>query len=164
MKVKCTSVKYGKGSTYTNLWFGEIYDVLKNDSWSSQYLIRDTSGRKEWYDKKLFKEVEAKTKCTKKSPSDTLDLTDLEKKIKASQDELKRLQRLQKKAKEKKSDPFAMKNRKGVTREGIQIRNCGVYKGKSFFLLDIYDWTLVKDDEDQWCLIPLKKGMTLKNA
>ena len=41
----------------------------------------------------------------------------------------------------------------------IQIRGSGEFKGLGFFLtgISVANWTIVKDSEDQFVLIPLKK-------
>lgn len=36
----------------------------------------------------------------------------------------------------------------------------GLLANKSFFLPDELDWIIVKDDQNQLCLVPLKKELT----
>lgn len=39
----------------------------------------------------------------------------------------------------------------------LEIRNCGYYRNKGFYLSSKYDWTLIKDSNSELCLIPTKK-------
>lgn len=48
-----------------------------------------------------------------------------------------------------------------VSKEGvgnfISVRLCGDYQGKGFYLNDSFNWEIVKDNENQFVLIPTKK-------
>lgn len=37
------------------------------------------------------------------------------------------------------------------------IRNSSSFENKAFYLSLFYDWIIVQDDEDNLCLVPLKK-------
>ncbi len=40
----------------------------------------------------------------------------------------------------------------------IDVREVGIFAGKSFFLTNQYDWIIVRDDKGILCLVPLKKS------
>jgi len=42
-------------------------------------------------------------------------------------------------------------------KNGIEVRETGVYYKKAFYLPNWYDWKLAKDEFKQTCLIPTKK-------
>ncbi len=43
--------------------------------------------------------------------------------------------------------------------ELVQLRNSGILEDKAFWLNDHFNWILARDNEDQLCLIPRKKGV-----